>query len=97
MVVFSYPSAKTEIPLGSPVNLMVNRGRASDFTYMPKIIGLTLSEAVKRLEDKSLKLGLVSYRTEENYLPETVLEQSEAEGSELDVATEIDLVVSSTE
>lgn len=97
VVVFSYPAAGMEIPLGSPVNLMVNRGRASDFTYMPKVIGLTLSEARKRIEDKSLKVGIVTYRTDENYLPETVLEQSEPEGTELDVNTEIDLVVSSTE
>lgn len=97
VIVFSYPASETEIPLGSPVNLMVNRGRASNFTYMPKVIGLTLNEAVKRLDDKLLKVGLVSYLTDENYLPETVLEQSEAEGTELDVGTEIDLVVSSTE
>ncbi|MDF1544134.1 MAG: PASTA domain-containing protein [bacterium] len=97
VVVFSYPAAGTEIPLGSPVNLMVNRGRATDFTYMPKLTGLTLTDAEKRLEDKYLKLGLVSYRIDENYLPETVLEQSEAEGNELDVNTEIDVVVSSTE
>ncbi|MDH4156149.1 MAG: PASTA domain-containing protein [candidate division Zixibacteria bacterium] len=97
VVVFSYPSAGTEIPLGSPVNLMVNRGRASTFTYMPKVIGLTLSEAIKRLVDKSLKLGITTYRTDENYLPETVLEQSEPEGAELDVSTEIDLVISTTE
>ena len=96
VVVFSYPAAQTEIPLGSPVNLMVNRGRASDFTYMPKVVGLTLTEAARRIEDKLLKVGLVTPRLDENYLPETVLEQSEAEGTELDVGTEIDLVVSST-
>jgi len=97
VVVFSYPAAGTEIPLGSPVNLMVNRGRASNFTYMPKVIGLPLDEATKRLEDKLLKVGIVSQRMDENFLPETVLEQSEAEGTELDVGTEIDLVVSSTQ
>jgi serine/threonine-protein kinase len=97
VVVFSYPAGGMEIPLGSPVNLMVNRGRASDFTYMPKVIGLTLYEARKRIEDKSLKVGLVTYRTDENYLPETVLEQSEPEGTELDLGTDIDLVVSSTD
>ncbi|MEW5993197.1 MAG: PASTA domain-containing protein [Candidatus Zixiibacteriota bacterium] len=96
VVVFSYPAAGMEIPLGSPVNLMVNRGRASDFTYMPKVLGLTLEEATRRLEEKSLKVGIVTYRTDENYLPETVLEQSEPEGTELDVGTEIDLVVSTT-
>jgi len=97
VVVFSYPAADMEIPLGSSVNLMVNRGRASHFTYMPKVLGLTLNVAKMRIEDKSLKVGIVTYRTNENYLPETVLEQSEPEGTELDVGTEIDLVVSSTE
>ncbi len=96
VVVFSYPASGEEIPLGSQVNLMVNRGRASNFTFMPQLTGLTLDEAVKRLEDKALKVGIVSYRSDENYLPETVLEQSEPEGTELDVGTEIDLVVSST-
>lgn len=97
VVVFSYPAADIEIPLGSAVNLMVNRGRASSFTYMPKVLGLTIDQARKRIEDKSLRVGIVTYRTDENYLPETVLEQSEPEGAELDVGTEIDLVVSSTE
>jgi len=96
IVVFSYPEAGAEIPLGSPVNLMVNKGRASTFTYMPKIIGLSLSEASKWLEDKYLKVGIVTYRTDENYLPETVLEQSEPVGTELDNGTEIDLVISTT-
>ena len=97
VVVFSYPAASTEIPIGSPVNLMVNRGRASNFTYVPKVVGLPVTEAEKALADKNLKLGVVTYRTDENYLPETVLEQSEPPGTELDINTEIDLVVSSTE
>jgi beta-lactam-binding protein with PASTA domain len=96
VVVFSYPPAGTEVPLGSHVNLMVNRGRASQFTFMPKVTGLTLSDAKALLEEKQLKVGVVSNRADENYLPETVLEQSEAVGTELDIGTEIDLVVSST-
>ncbi|HWR82134.1 MAG TPA: PASTA domain-containing protein [Candidatus Deferrimicrobium sp.] len=97
VVVFSYPNAGTEVPLGSAVNLMVNRGRALNFTYVPRVIGLTVDEARTRLEEKYLKVGVITYRTDENYLPETVLEQSEPEGAELDVGTEIDLVVSSTD
>jgi beta-lactam-binding protein with PASTA domain len=64
---------------------------------MPRLIGMNLSSAKKLLEEKTLKLGLVTQRADENYLPETVLEQSEPEGTELDVGTEIDLVVSSTD
>jgi serine/threonine-protein kinase len=97
VVVFSYPATETEVPLGSEVNLMVNRGRASSFTYVPRVVGLPLAEAEALLADKQLKVGIVNYRTDENYLPETVLEQSETEGTELDIGTEIDLVVSTTE
>jgi len=97
VVVFSYPSAGFEVPLGSMVNLMVNRGRASNFTYAPKVVGLTLDEARRRIQEKGLKVGVISRRTDENFLPETVLEQSEPEGTELDLNTEIDLVVSSIE
>ena len=96
VVIFSYPVAGTKVPIQTPINLMVNRGRAMNFTYMPKLIGLPISEAIKKLEEKGLKVGVNSYRTDENYLPETVLEQSEPPGAELDVGTEIDLVVSST-
>ena len=92
VVVFSYPSAGFEVPLGSKVNLMVNRGRASTFTFMPQLVGLTLDKAKKLIEEKGLKLGVVTRRADENYLPETVLEQSEPEGAELDIGTEIDLV-----
>ena len=97
VIVFSYPSPGFEVPMGSMVNLMVNRGRASNFTFMPKVIGITVDLAQKRIEDKGLKMGLISYRTDEHYLPQTVLEQSEPEGAELDVGTEIDLVASSIE
>jgi eukaryotic-like serine/threonine-protein kinase len=96
VVVFSYPAAGTEIPLGSRVNLMVNRGRASNYTFMPDVTGLTLEDARHRLEDKSLKVGKISRRKDDDYLPDTVLEQSELEGTEVEVGTAIDLVVSTT-
>jgi serine/threonine-protein kinase len=96
VVVFSYPAAGTEIPLASFVNLMVNRGRVSTFTYVPKLTGLPLSDAKKRLEEKSLRLGKIKRKIDDNFLPETVLEQSEPEGAEVDVSSEIDLIVSQT-
>ena len=96
VVIFSYPVAGTRVPIETPINLMVNRGRAMNFTYMPKLVGLPITEAIKKLDEKGLSEGVTSFRTDENYLPETVLEQSESPGTELDVGTEIDLVVSST-
>ena len=64
---------------------------------MPSVVGQTIDEARNRIELKYLKVGVIEYRTDENYLPETVLEQSEPHGAELDIGTEIDLVLSSTD
>jgi beta-lactam-binding protein with PASTA domain len=96
VVVFSYPKGGSELPMGSTVNLMVNRGRATNYAYMPKVIGLTLDEAIQLIEDKGLKVGTVRHRFDRDLLPETVMEQSEPEGAELELGTAIDLVVSET-
>jgi len=97
VVVFAYPASGTMIPIGSPVNLMVNRGSLSGIVFMPKLIGHSLDEAVAMLDDLGLKVGLVTRVRDENYLPETVLEQSVEEATELEVGEEIDLKVSTTE
>ena len=97
VVVFSYPGTGTMIPYGSQVNLMVNQGPYQRTVFVPRLIGLSLAEAKAKLEDKGLALGLVSNVINENYLPETVLEQSEDAGSELLPGEEVDLVVSSTD
>ena len=97
VVVFSYPASGTEIPIGSPVNLMVNRGRLSGIVFMPRLVGRSLDEARVLLDKAGLKVGLVKYVRDENYLPETVLEQSVDEAVELEVGEEIDLIVSTTE
>jgi len=97
IVVFSYPAEGRDVPIGTPINLMVNRGSLTNVTFMPKLIGLALEEARVKIDDAKLVIGLVKYVTNENYLPETVLEQSVEEATELEHGEEIDLVVSSTE
>lgn len=97
LVVFSFPSPGDTVPIASKVNVLVNRGRGQGVTFMPSLIGLTLDEARDLLREKGLKAGLIMRRRDENYLPETVLEQSEAEATELEVGEEVDLVVSELE
>lgn len=96
VVVFSYPSEGSEIPVGSQVNLMVNRGRVSTYTFVPRLAGMTLDDAKKELAAKALRAGNITYRKDDTYLPDTVLEQLPEAGSEVDVNAEIDLVVSSS-
>ncbi len=97
VIVFSYPASGTEVPGGTAINLMVNRGRVAGIVYMPKLVGKPLEEAKKMIEDAGLKLGLVTHIRDENYLPETVIEQSAPEATELEPGEEVDLIVSTTE
>ncbi|MBN2225754.1 MAG: PASTA domain-containing protein [candidate division Zixibacteria bacterium] len=97
VVVFSYPPTGAEIPIGSQVNLMVNRGRLSGIVFMPRLVGRSFEEADSLMEQLGLKIGLVTEVRNENYLPGTVLEQSVEEATELEVGEEIDLIVSTTE
>ena len=97
VVVFSYPSAGANIPVGSAVNLMVNRGQLQGTILMPDLVGKTLDEARKIIDDVRLKLGQVRYKKNPNFLPETVLEQSVEADIELETGDEIDLVVSTTD
>lgn len=97
VVVFSYPVSGAEIPYGSRVNLMVNRGRLSGIVFMPQLVGRTYTEAESTLKKLGLKIGLVTHVRNENYLPGTVLEQSAEQATELETGEEIDLIVSTTE
>ncbi len=97
VVVFSYPPTRAEIPIGSQVNLMVNRGRLSGIVFMPRLVGRSFEEADSLMQHLGLEIGLVTEVRNENYLPGTVLEQSVEEATELEVGEEIDLIVSTTE
>ncbi len=50
VVVFAYPATGTEIPSGSAVNLMVNRGRLVAGILMPNLVGRQLEEAQKMID-----------------------------------------------
>jgi len=97
VVVFSFPGAGKLIPYGSDVNLMINRGAYQQTVFVPRVIGLSLEDATARLEEMGLKVGKVTRVVNENFLPETVLEQSDEAGSELMPGDEIDLTISSTD
>ncbi len=97
VVVFSFPSAGQRIAYGSAVSLLVNRLPNQRTVLVPKVIGLSLADATRKLGEAGLRLGETRHRVDENYLPETVLEQSQEPGTELFPGETVDLVVSSTD
>lgn len=97
VVVFSFPQAGQKIPYGSAVSLLVNRLPNQRTVLVPKVVGLSLADATRKLSEAGLRLGTTTRRVDENFLPETVLEQSLEPGTELFPGEAVDLIVSNTD
>lgn len=97
VVVFSFPAAGQKISYGSAVSLLVNRLPNQRTVLVPKLVGMSLADATRKLGEAGLRLGVTTRRVDENFLPETVLEQSDEPGTELFPGESVDLIVSSTD
>jgi serine/threonine-protein kinase len=83
--------ARVGIRPGTVVNVMISRGPSTRFTMMPNLIALDVETARVRVENAGLVLGIVRYREDETYIPNTVIEQAVspyaqvAEGAAIDI------------
>jgi beta-lactam-binding protein with PASTA domain len=60
---------------GTMIDVMISRGPSTRFTMMPNLIALDVETARVRVENAGLVLGIVQYREDETYIPNTVIEQ----------------------
>ena len=74
--------------------LTVSRGISDSYIAMPDLYGMTLEDAVKKLEDNNLALGNVSFKR--NYVldKDLVMEQSVVAGDEVKTGTVINISLS---
>jgi serine/threonine-protein kinase len=61
---------------GTLIDVMISRGPSTRFTMMPNLIALDVETARVRVENAGLVLGIVQYREDETYIPNTVIEQA---------------------
>jgi len=95
VVISSAPGYKAEVFQGEVIDLLVSQGSVPPTAIVPDFTGQSLEGAVILARDTGLKIGRIVYRRNDDLLPETVLEQSEVRGTEVDRDSVIDLVVSS--
>lgn len=94
VVISQIPAPKEMVGKDVLVNLVVSSGPAEVRTLMPNLIGESLEDASAVLEKMGLELKTIIYRSNLDYLPDTVLEQSVEAGEGVEEGQEIDLVVS---
>ncbi len=95
---------QSDAPVGTVVSVVPAPGRQSkdepvvlsvsgQRILMPSLIGFTLEDARKLIEAEGLNLGAVTEAEAVDALPDTVIAQSEAEGTELLAGAKVDVTV----
>jgi serine/threonine-protein kinase len=78
---------------GTVVDVMVSRGPSTRFTMMPNLISLDVEQARVRLQNAGLVLGIIRYKDDPAYLPNTVVEQTIAPYAQVAQGAAIDVTV----
>ncbi len=93
IVISTNPVAGTELSEGDFVSVFVSAG--PEEVTVPSVVGATLEDATKRLEDEGLKLGEVVEEPSDEVEPGIVISQAPAAGTSQPPDTEVSLTVSS--
>jgi serine/threonine-protein kinase len=88
------PSQGTSISKEMPVDLLVSDGAKPTHAEMPNLIGESLLDAKKKVEDANLKLGKIEYKTNATLSPGTIVSQSVPPGSGVPLESVVNIVVS---
>ena len=94
VVKWQHPRPGDYLRRGSGITLIVSQGRPPDFYQVPQLFGLSLEQAKKLLREERLEIGKITYRQNEDLLPNTILDQSIEAGTILDHPVAIDITVS---
>jgi serine/threonine-protein kinase len=93
-VIEASPSGGTTISRDMKVDLLVSRGAKPTSAEMPNIVGESLNEARKKIEESGLVAGKISYKNDASLLPGTVVSQSVSPGENVPLSTSVDMTVS---
>ncbi|MGD2102655.1 MAG: Stk1 family PASTA domain-containing Ser/Thr kinase [Acidimicrobiia bacterium] len=91
-VIRTDPPAGEEAEFGSTIDVYVSVG--SERTPVPAVVGLTLDEAIERIESVGLMVGDIERQPSADFEVDTVIETSPVAGVEISPAIPVDIVVS---
>lgn len=95
-VISQYPAKGTSLTEGDSVTLYVSDGVGDGEIVVPNLIGMTKSEAKRRIEQENLVVGSFDYQNSSK-AKDTVIKQSVAGGDSVEEKTVINLVLSNGE
>jgi len=87
------PAPDSRATKGSAVDIVVSRGHMPSAAQAPLLIGKTVPEAEKILQDAGLKRGIITYQPSFDLVPNTVVDQYPRPGEPLGPGQALDLFV----
>jgi beta-lactam-binding protein with PASTA domain len=76
LVINTYPANRTTISRDMKVDIILSKGPKPTSAEMPNIVGETVADARKKMEECGLKIGRTAYKNDHSLLPGTVISQS---------------------
>lgn len=87
------PASDSRVTKGSAVDMVVSRGHIPNAAQAPLVIGKTVPEAEKILQNAGLKRGIITYQPSFDLVPNTVVDQYPRPGEPLEPGQVVDLFV----
>lgn len=84
---------KSLVPVGATIDISVSLGQVQQNVIVPSVLGKTLDAAKREIRKAGLTVGEIRYKVLDDFLPNTVINQSIIEGQEVTRGETIDLVV----
>ncbi|MGM9681742.1 MAG: Stk1 family PASTA domain-containing Ser/Thr kinase [Eubacteriales bacterium] len=95
LIVSTYPEGGTAISSDTTVTVYVSMGPKVNYTTVPNLVGLSMTEVASKLKSSDLQLGKVTYQLSSTVAAGKVISQSLYRGQTVPAGlTKIDLVVS---
>jgi beta-lactam-binding protein with PASTA domain len=94
MVIHVFPAPGSSVSREMPVDLVISDGVKPTHADVPNLIGESLLDAKKKIEECGLTLGKIDYKNNATLSPGTVISQSVPPGSSVALKSAINVVVS---
>jgi serine/threonine-protein kinase len=79
------------------VDLIVSKGSKATSVEMPNIVGETLADAQKKIEESGLRMGTVSYKNDPSLAAGIIVSQSISPGEKIPLESSVEVTVSKAE
>ncbi len=93
IVIEQSPAKKSFIKINSEIDLIVSLGEPKENATMPFVIGKTIETVKREIQKAGFRVGRITYKISDEFLPQTVIQQSINAGTITEHGAEVNLMV----